>query len=150
MRISPREVKLAFLLNDETKSKIAAYESSRWAASVTENDVKQLWKRFIDELLSCVDKQVFTEKEMLLLTSYLTTKDTLQLLESLDRLTSDMLKRFLVLVQWYASSNASNSFTVHSKQFIDRVIITYRMYMLPKVFSEERLREAINLIKSTH
>ena len=149
MFLNPREIKCATKLDQDVKNKIAEYESQRWAADVSEAEIKDLWCDFRNELTGCLKKQIFTEKEMLVLTSYITTKDSLVLIESLDSMDSDVLKRFLVLIQWYADTQERNPYSDNAKQFIERVMVTYRMYMLPIVFSEKRLENAINYIKTT-
>tara|TARA_B100000809_G_C15110546_1_gene520439 strand:+ start:77 stop:529 length:453 start_codon:yes stop_codon:yes gene_type:complete len=147
-KVSPNEVKLAQKLPEKVKLRIAEFESSRWAASTTEDSIKELWLRFLADLTSCMSKQIFTEKEMLILSSYLTTKDALTLMSRLDELTGDMLMRFLILVEWYASSGQNNGISLSAQQFVERVNTTYRLYMLPVVFSEDRIEKAISAIKN--
>jgi len=146
--VGATEVKLAQCLPETVKRKIAEFESKRWAATTTDREIQALWNSFLNELSSSAKKQVFTEKEMLVLSSYITTKDSLSLMARLDELSPDMLRRFLMLVEWYANSGQGTGLSVAAFQFVERVNTTYRMYMLPIVFSEDRLNKAIEVVKA--
>lgn len=146
--ISIEQIEISRQLPEHVKQKIAAYEKQVWAVDLMDDQKLQtLWKKLLQSLDMCVAKKSLTEKELTLISAYLTTTDTMTIIESLNKLTPQLMERFIASIQWYQRQDVSPELKEAAQQFKERIMVTYRLVMFPIVFSEERINQAIKSIQ---
>tara|TARA_R110001583_G_scaffold4718_1_gene26845 strand:+ start:6288 stop:6746 length:459 start_codon:yes stop_codon:yes gene_type:complete len=136
-------------LPESLKRKIAHFESQLWAVDPkADADLKVLWDVFLKKLETCVLKKKITEKELTILSAYLTTTDSVAMVTLLDELSPQLMERFIAVLYWFEDHETDRDLVEVVAQFKQRILVAYRMYMFPVVFSETRIENAIAAIRS--
>jgi hypothetical protein len=147
--VTAHSVRVANKLPATLKNKIAEFESQIWAVNPTsDKELKLLWASFLKKLESCVLKKKITEKELTILAAYLTTTDSVAMVSILDDLTPQLMERFISVLHWFESYETDADLIEVVAQFKNRIMVAYRMYMFPILFSETRIENAITAISS--
>lgn len=147
--ITIEQIDAAKRLPNVIKKKIAQYETQVWAVDLMDDDkLSQLWAGIIENLDMCVAKKTLTEKELTLMSAYLTTTDTMTIIDALGKLTPQMMERFIASMQWYQRQDVAPELKEAAQQFKERIMVTYRLVMFPVIFSEDRISTAITAIKN--
>lgn len=138
-------------LPESLKRKIAHFESQSWAVDPRADvELKGLWDVFLKKLETCVLKKKITEKELTILSAYLTTTDSVAMVTLLDELSPQLMERFIAVLYWFEEHETDQDLVEVVAQFKKRILVAYRMYMFPVVFSETRIENAIAAIRSSN
>lgn len=138
-------------LPESLKRKIAHFESQSWAVDPKiDVELKVLWDVFLKKLETCVLKKKITEKELTILSAYLTTTDSVAMITLLDELSPQLMERFIAVLYWFEDHETDQDLVEVVAQFKQRILVAYRMYMFPVVFSETRIENAIAAIRSSN
>lgn len=138
----------AMSLSDDLKNKIAQYEQERWAANTSLPDMQQSWRTFLSKLESAIKKNALTDNTLTQLISHLATLDTVYLLEQIGKLDSARQERFIQLLNWLAENSDDQEEKENAAQVRERILMSYRLSVYPKIFSPARIERAIHLLKN--
>jgi len=83
------------------------------------------------------------------LSAYLTTTDSVAMVTLLDDLNPQLMERFISVLYWFEEHETDKDLIEVVSQFKKRILVAYRMYMFPVLFSEARIESAIAAISST-
>lgn len=137
----------AMTLDDSLKQLIANYEQNKWAANITLPDVQQNWRIFLSKLESAIKTNALTDNTLTELISHLATMETVYLLEQIGKLDSARQERFIQLLNWLADNGETDEERDNASQVRERILMSYRLAMYPKIFSPARIERAIHLLK---
>lgn len=148
--VTSHNVRTANKLPESLKKKIAHFESQLWAVDPkADKELKLIWDIFLKKLESCVLKKKITEKELTVLSAYLTTTDSVAMVTLLDDLSPQLMERFISVLYWFEEHETDTELIEVVSQFKNRILVAYRMYMFPILFSESRIENAIAAISGT-
>lgn len=139
----------AMSLDPDLRAKIADYERESWAANITLPEMQQNWRVFLSKLEVAIKKNKLTDNALVDLINYLTTMDTVYLLEQIRKLDSARQERFIQLLNWLADNSTEQDERNSVLQIRERILMSYRLSMYPKIFSPTRIERAIHLLKQT-
>lgn len=135
-------------LSPDLKSRIAHYEREKWAANLTIPEIQQDWRIFLSKLETAIKKNSLDDLLLTKLISHLATMDTVYLLEQIGRLDAARQERFINLLNWIADKNTDPEQRENAEQVRERILMSYRLSMYPKIFSQSRIERAIHIIKN--
>ena len=144
--VSPEELSYSLSLAPELKDKIADYEKKSWAADVDSEWLQTSWRDFLQYLEKAVKKDNLDDKELISLISFLSTKDTVNLLDIIGGLNEDRQLRFIELLNWVADKSSISEQKQAAIQVKERILMTYRMAKYPIVYSQSRISRAIKIM----
>jgi len=147
--VTVQNVRVANKLPESLKKKVAHFESKIWAVDPkADKELKLIWDAFLQKLETCVLKKKITEKELTILSAYLTTTDSVAMVTLLDDLSPQLMERFISVLYWFEEHEDDKDLVEVVSQFKKRILVAYRMYMFPILFSEARIENAIAAISS--
>jgi hypothetical protein len=147
--VSNEELSAALSLGDHIKARIMDYEKKNWAANLSASAVKAEWSDFLSKLESSIKNNTINDEYLLSLINYLSTIDSVSLLEKIKQLDLNRQERFLQLLNWVAKKSPDQSQRENASQVCERILMAYRMEMYPEVYSAERISRAIQIIQSS-
>lgn len=146
--ISSKELNCALSLDAGVKEKIAKYEKANWAANLSSPSVKLTWRKFLSKLEKAVSSEKLNDNLLIELIHYLSTKDSVDLIEQIGKLNQDRQVRFLELLNWVSTNGANAEQRENAGQVRERILMLYRMKEYPKIYSQARITRAMHIIKS--
>lgn len=146
--VSRNELKSAIDLNDELKGKINTYEQGHWAANLSSPEMKLPWSTFIAKLNSAIKKDSLQDSELINIMHFISTMDTVLLLEEIGKLDESRQSRFLDLLNWIAKDSPDESQRLNAQTIKERILMAYRLGTYQEVYSLTRLARATQLISS--
>lgn len=147
--VSNEELESALSLGDNIKARIMDYEKKSWAANLSASAVKGQWASFLAKLESAIKNNKIDDEYLLTLINYLSTMDSVSLLEQIKKLDSDRQERFLQLLNWVGMKSPIKEQRESATQVCERILMAYRMQKYPEVYSPARLARAVQIIKSS-
>jgi hypothetical protein len=146
--VSPYELGYSLSLEPELKEKISDYEKKSWAADIDSDWLQTSWRDFLRHLEKAVENDDLDDKDLISLISYLSTKDTVNLLHVIGGLNEDRQSRFIELLNWVADKSVSSEQKQAAIQVKERILMTYRMAKYPIVYSQSRISRAIKIMSA--
>jgi len=147
--VSTNELDAALKLNDDLKLKINNYEQGHWAANLSTPEMKTSWSHFIKKLGVAIKKDKLDDDQLVQLMHFISTMDTVLLLDELRKLDKTRQTRFLDLLNWISVESPEESQRANASTVKERILMAYRLSMYPEVYSLSRLARATQLITSS-
>jgi hypothetical protein len=147
--VSDQELSAALSLGEGVKRRIMDYEKKSWAANLSAGDVKKQWISFLSKLESAIKRNIIDDNSLLTLIHYLSTIDSVSLLEQIKKLDSERQQRFLQLLNWVAKESPDEAQRRNASQVCERILMAYRMEKYPEVYSPARMARAVQIIQSS-
>ena len=148
-KVSKEELDAALGLSDEVKNRINAYERNHWAANLDSPDMQISWGKFLSKLGHAIKNNSFSDELLVSLIHYLSTMDTVKLLDEVRKLDESRQTRFLQLLDWVAEESPDPSQRANAKSVKERILMAYRLNMYPEIYSPARLARAAQIVSSS-
>jgi hypothetical protein len=146
--VTSEQLKSALRLSDDLKGKIRDYEQRSWAANLSAPDLKIPWAAFLSKLEKSLKSNLFDDDLLISLIQYLSTLDTISLLEKIGELDIVRQTRFLQLLNWVAQESPDQERRQSAGYVIERMLMAYRYDRYREVYSQSRLVRAIKILSS--
>lgn len=123
-------------------------EVNQWAADINHEQVEQLWKTFMNRLESLLKGKKLKDEQLLRLIDFISTVDTVRLLDTVGHLDPVVRDNLLHLLNWLASSSEDTSRRVGAENTLERILMAFRMSCYRNVYSPERLARAVTIVQN--
>jgi len=147
--VSSKELNAALEINSDLKDKITKYERDNWAANITSPQMQLSWRTFMAKLEKAINQNKLNDSMLIDLIQYLSTQDSIHLMEQIGKLNQDRQVRFLELLNWVSEKSQSVEQRQNASSVKERVLMIYRMKEFPRIYSPARIARATNIIKSS-
>jgi len=144
--ITTEELGAALNLSPSVQERVNDYERQNWAANLSSPDIHKQWTRFLSVMERALISNVIDDDFLINLIHYLSTMDTVLLLEQVRKLNEKRQSRFLELLNWIADESPDASQKANAASVRERILMAYRLDQYPHIYSPARLSRAIRVI----
>jgi mRNA-degrading endonuclease YafQ of YafQ-DinJ toxin-antitoxin module len=147
--VSRKELIAALDINDELRNKISKYEQDNWAANISSPAMQVSWKTFLKSLERNIADNTLDDNTLIELIHFLSTTDSVELLDKIGELDPSRQSRFLELLNWVSEKSPSQQQKENACHVKERILMIYRMQQYPKIYSPARMARAAHIVKSS-
>lgn len=146
--ISIEQMDQASKLPNAAKDAIHEHETKTWAANVSTPALQPSWKSFLDVIKS--DKQTLTERDVLLVTGFLSSTDALDVYERLKDNKSVTQIQFINMLNRFSERPELSGPILSSaaSELIEQFKVCYRTKVYPDVYNPQKMNLLLRAITS--
>lgn len=146
------EFSAVLALPEGTQSAILSFERASWAANVTTPELEPSWKKFLAMLQKSGVSGSLKTEDVIALLQYLPTIDSAKLIASIGQKSVAEQVKFISMLNWLVSKETElppqDVYAAHG--VLDRLLMSARMSLYPKVYSPARLQRVAMALMSAN